>query len=156
MGVSGQRHARLCFSPGKRAIGTHWTGGWVGHRAGLDTDAREKILSPLPGIEPQSPRRPVRSQTLYWLSYPAHDLQPSGCKYEFKVSGVTALRWTATILETARRVLPALRLGRIKWKYTDENCTVRTFEIWCYYQMLSRRSNETGWDVWGMWHEWGR
>jgi hypothetical protein len=25
---------------------------------------------PLPGIEPQSPGRPVRSQTLYWLSYP--------------------------------------------------------------------------------------
>jgi hypothetical protein len=35
-----------------------------------DTEARGKILLPLPGIEPQSPGRPVRSQTLYWLSYP--------------------------------------------------------------------------------------
>jgi hypothetical protein len=25
---------------------------------------------PLPGTEPRSPGRPVRSQTLYWLSYP--------------------------------------------------------------------------------------
>jgi hypothetical protein len=27
-------------------------------------------LEPLPGIEPRSPGRPLRSQTLYWLSYP--------------------------------------------------------------------------------------
>jgi hypothetical protein len=27
---------------------------------------------PLPGIEPRSPGCPARSQTLYWLSYPAH------------------------------------------------------------------------------------
>jgi hypothetical protein len=47
---------------------THRTGGWVGPTAGMVTEARGKILSPLPGIEP----RPVRSQTLYWLSYPAH------------------------------------------------------------------------------------
>jgi hypothetical protein len=40
MGVSGQRHApRPRFSPGERALGTHWTGDWVGPRAGLDTEA---------------------------------------------------------------------------------------------------------------------
>jgi hypothetical protein len=37
----------------------------VGHRAGLDTEARGKILSTLPGIEPRSPDRPARSRTLY-------------------------------------------------------------------------------------------
>jgi hypothetical protein len=36
----------------------------VGHIAGLDTKARGNILSPLPGIEPRSPSRPARSQTL--------------------------------------------------------------------------------------------
>jgi hypothetical protein len=36
----------------------------VGHRAGLDTDAIGKILSPLLGIEPRSPGGPARSQTL--------------------------------------------------------------------------------------------
>jgi hypothetical protein len=52
------------FSPEERTLGTHCTGGWVGPRAGLDTEVRGKILSPLPGIEPRSPFRPARSQTL--------------------------------------------------------------------------------------------
>jgi hypothetical protein len=43
----------------------------VGPRAGVDTEVRGKILLFLPGIEPRSPGRPVRSQTLYCLSYPA-------------------------------------------------------------------------------------
>jgi hypothetical protein len=33
------------FSPGERTPGTHWTGGWVGPRAGLGTEARGKILN---------------------------------------------------------------------------------------------------------------
>jgi hypothetical protein len=53
------------FIPGERTPSTHCTGGWVGPRAGLDTEARGKILSPLPGTEPRSHGRPVRSQTLY-------------------------------------------------------------------------------------------
>jgi hypothetical protein len=60
------------FSPGERTPGTHCTGGWVGPRAGLDTETRGKIILPRSGIEPRSPSRLVRSQTLYWLSYPAH------------------------------------------------------------------------------------
>jgi hypothetical protein len=55
--------------PGKGPSGTRCTGGWEGPRACLDTEVTGKILSPLPGIEPRSPGRPVRSQTLYWLSY---------------------------------------------------------------------------------------
>jgi hypothetical protein len=41
------------YSPGERAPGTHYTGGWVGPKAGLDTEAKGKILSPLLGMEPQ-------------------------------------------------------------------------------------------------------
>jgi hypothetical protein len=62
-GVSGQRHAPAALYPQVRTPGTHCTGGWVGPRASLDTEARGKILSPLPGIEPQSPLDPSRSQT---------------------------------------------------------------------------------------------
>jgi hypothetical protein len=62
---------RPLFTPGERTPGTHWTGGWVGPRAGLDTEVRGKILSTLPGVEPRSPGRPARSQTLYCLSYPS-------------------------------------------------------------------------------------
>jgi hypothetical protein len=45
--------------------GTHWAGGWVDPRTGPDTVARGKILLPLPGIEPQSPGRAVRTHALY-------------------------------------------------------------------------------------------
>jgi hypothetical protein len=53
------------FTPGQRTPGTHCTGGWVGPRAGLDTEDRGKIFSPLPGIERRSPGRLARRQTLY-------------------------------------------------------------------------------------------
>jgi len=35
MCVGGQHHAPAALPPGKRP-GTHRTGGWVGHRAGVD------------------------------------------------------------------------------------------------------------------------
>jgi hypothetical protein len=44
MGVSGQRHALTALCPGERTPGTHFTGDWVGPRAGLDTEVRGKIL----------------------------------------------------------------------------------------------------------------
>jgi hypothetical protein len=53
------------FTPGERTPGTHWIGGWVDLRAGLDAGARKKILCPCRGSNPD---RPARSQTLYWLS----------------------------------------------------------------------------------------
>jgi hypothetical protein len=65
MGVSGQYHAQAALCPRGITPGTHCKGNWVGLRAGLNTEVRGKILLPLPGFEPQSPGRPVRSQTLY-------------------------------------------------------------------------------------------
>jgi hypothetical protein len=53
--------------------------GWA-PRVGLDTEVRGKILLPLKGIEPGSPDRPTRSQTLYSLSYPAHKREPDAHK----------------------------------------------------------------------------
>jgi hypothetical protein len=69
------------FSPGERTPRTHCTGGWVGPRAGLDTEVRGKILSLLPGIEPRSSGRPARSQTLHWLSYRLTSITVSPLKY---------------------------------------------------------------------------
>jgi hypothetical protein len=54
------------FIPGERTPCTHWTGGWVGPRAGLDAEATGKNLCPCRGMNPSCP---VRSQTPYWLSY---------------------------------------------------------------------------------------
>jgi hypothetical protein len=65
MGVSGQRHALAALYLRGKDPSTLWTGGWVGPRAGLDTEVRGKNPLPPPGIEPRSPGRPARSQTLY-------------------------------------------------------------------------------------------
>jgi hypothetical protein len=54
---------RLRFTPS-----THCIEGWVGSRAGLDTEARREILCLCRG---SNPGRPVHSQSLYRLSYPS-------------------------------------------------------------------------------------
>jgi hypothetical protein len=50
------------FPPGENAPGTHWIGGWVNPRAGLDDVEKRKFLT--------LPDRPARRQSLYRLSYP--------------------------------------------------------------------------------------
>jgi hypothetical protein len=56
--------------------GPHCTGGWVGPRAGLDTEATGKILSPLPRIELDSPVvRPVARQKLYNMKENCYDTE---------------------------------------------------------------------------------
>jgi hypothetical protein len=55
MGMSGQRYAPAALYPRERTPGTHWTGCWVGPRAGLDTDDRGKILCPCRGSNPDRP-----------------------------------------------------------------------------------------------------
>jgi hypothetical protein len=56
------------FTLGERAPGTHWIGGWVDPRAGLDDMEKRKIL-PLPGLELRPLGRPARRQSLYRLRY---------------------------------------------------------------------------------------
>jgi hypothetical protein len=55
MGVIGQHHAPTALCPGERTPGTHCTGGWVGLRAGLDTEVRGKIRFPYRGSNPDLP-----------------------------------------------------------------------------------------------------
>jgi hypothetical protein len=62
MGVSRQHHAPAALTPREKTPGTHCTGGWVGPRAGLNAEARRKILCSCRGSNPD---RPARSQTLY-------------------------------------------------------------------------------------------
>jgi hypothetical protein len=53
------------FTPGERARGTHWIGGWMGPRGGLDAVEKRKILS----CRVYNPDCPTRSPSLYRLSY---------------------------------------------------------------------------------------
>jgi hypothetical protein len=41
--------------PRRKTAGTHCTGGWVGLRAGLDTEVTGKFLCPCRGPNPDSP-----------------------------------------------------------------------------------------------------
>jgi hypothetical protein len=47
MEVSGQ----MQLWPEEKVLGTHWIGGWIVLRAGLEMVAKRKIFSPLPVIE---------------------------------------------------------------------------------------------------------
>jgi hypothetical protein len=58
--------------PREKSPGTHWKGGWVGPRNGLDDVERWKTL-PLPGLELQPLGRPARRQSLYRLHYSDDD-----------------------------------------------------------------------------------
>jgi hypothetical protein len=66
MGVSAQRHAPAALYPRGKDPRTHWIGGWLGPRAGLDAGAGRKILYFCRGSNPDCP---ARSQILYCLSY---------------------------------------------------------------------------------------
>jgi hypothetical protein len=48
------------FTPGESVPGTHWIGGWVGPRAGLDAAEKRTFLT-LPKLELRPVGRPVRS-----------------------------------------------------------------------------------------------
>jgi hypothetical protein len=56
------------FTPGERTPDTHWIGGWVDPRAGLD-DVEKRTFLTLPGLELRLLGRPVPSQPLYRLRY---------------------------------------------------------------------------------------
>jgi hypothetical protein len=51
------------FTPGEKAPGTHWIGGWVDSKAGLDDVEKRKIF-PLPGLKLQPLGCSAHSQLL--------------------------------------------------------------------------------------------
>jgi hypothetical protein len=67
-GMSGRRHAPAALYSWERTPGTHWIGGWVSLRAGLDTQARVKILCLCWG---SNPGHPICSRLL--IRFKAHE-----------------------------------------------------------------------------------
>jgi hypothetical protein len=70
MGVSGQRHAPSALCPRGKDSQYPLDRRLGGPQSRSRHRGWRKNYFPLPGIEPRSPSRPVRNQTLYWLSYP--------------------------------------------------------------------------------------
>jgi hypothetical protein len=59
--------SRACrFTPGERASGTHWIGGWVDSSVN-DVDNRQFLTSP--GLEMRPLVRPARSQSTDYAKY---------------------------------------------------------------------------------------
>jgi hypothetical protein len=56
------------LTPGEKAAGTRWIGGWVGPRAGPG-DMEKLQFFTLPGLELRLLGRPARSQSLHRLTY---------------------------------------------------------------------------------------
>jgi hypothetical protein len=57
------------LTPGERTPGTHCAGGWVGPRAGLEKEARVKILCPCRGSNPDLPVvQPVVKHYTAWAT----------------------------------------------------------------------------------------
>ena len=63
--MKGQRHAPAALYPRERH-GTHCTGGWVGHRAGLDRCGKSR---PPPGFDPRTVQ-PVASRYTDYATQP--------------------------------------------------------------------------------------
>jgi hypothetical protein len=76
-----------CFTPAERAPGTHWIGGWVDPRAGLD-DVEKRTFLTLPGLELRHLGRPASSQSLNRLHYHGSPFWPGMCairRFEIRV-----------------------------------------------------------------------
>jgi hypothetical protein len=102
MGVSGQRHAPAAIYSREWTLSTHWIGGWVGLRAGLDTEARGKILCLC--LE-SNPGHAVCSQTLYWRNFSSSCEQ---CRKDQRVSygdGPTHTNVTSNVHLTSRLLI---------------------------------------------------
>jgi hypothetical protein len=65
----GISHPHRSYYPQEKSPRTHWIGGWVGLRTGLDDVEKRKFFI-LPGLELRPFGRPARSQSLYRQRYP--------------------------------------------------------------------------------------
>jgi hypothetical protein len=127
MGVSGHQHALALLHLWERTPGTHWIGGWVGLRAGLDTEARRKIICPCRG---SNPGHRVWRQILYCLSY-SSALVVTVVKQTIKDENWYISTYTTGIIsnvfrpmKTRIKVYNTLALPTLL--YSSENWTIKT------------------------------
>jgi hypothetical protein len=144
MGVSGQHHAPATLYPKERIPGTHWAGGWVGLRAGLGAEVRRKILCPCWG---SNPGHPVRSQTLYWLSYPA----PCCFIWTWNLSFILREEYKWRVFKNSVLTVYGPKRKEVTgswWKLHNEELEICTLHQ-IFMVMKSRKMRPKG-----MWHTW--
>jgi hypothetical protein len=132
------------FTPGESTPGTHWTGGWVSPRAGLDTRGLRKNPLPLLGIEPRSPGRPARSQTIYCLSYPGSKIP----RYTIKIMQNNRRSWIDQ--PTGYSDVTAVKHGsktRTRGKKTNRSGRNENFKALCRIYKTRQKRN-TQWNSW--------
>jgi hypothetical protein len=85
------------FTHGERTPGTHCTGGWVGPRSGLDTEARGKTLCPCRGSNPNRPVvQPVVRHYTAWANtyiFKCWCVRRSFCVLLFTTTGYLCTRY---------------------------------------------------------------
>jgi hypothetical protein len=113
MGVNVSITPQSRFTPG-----THWTGGWVGPRAGLDTEDTGKILCLCRGSKPDRHVVQPVVKTPFRLSYPA----PAFVHLLLK----TRSKETVITLGYCRHV----RCCRVAWERPASNLLLRKYESW--------------------------
>jgi hypothetical protein len=134
------------FSPRERTLDTHWLAGWVGLRAGLDTEARGKVFCVCRG---SNPGRPLCSQTLYWLSDPAR-IEPERDKSGFALYGQSnCRRFHGTIFpirlmlqSTDHEFIPAMNASLAAMQGSASGSNVRYYLTWKHSPL--KEGNEQG------------
>jgi hypothetical protein len=102
------------FTPGERTPGTHWIGGWVGLRAGLDAETGVKILC---FCRRSNRDRPARTQTDWATPTPSNECPDEGRLWGWVDMTQGSVLQRALILQVLHlRVEPSVLVNReVKW-----------------------------------------
>jgi hypothetical protein len=137
--------------PRERAPGTHWTGGCVDPRAGLDA-VKRKISCP---CGKSNHGRPARSLSLYWLSHPGspYFIVLFYCPRKIMVHVYSevgfshTLTWKYEILLFSKYVNYYVSVCIEGGISQSEPCTVRVIKswIWARYVVRLTKSRNACW-----------
>jgi hypothetical protein len=109
---SASRHGR--FTPRERALDTHWIGGWLGPRAGLDAVVRRKIS--LPGLEPPIIQPVAQSCTTF--IFKKINIRETGKWYS---SSHTNCHWFRQMYKGASCFVKVTKITSIRKRSAQEN-----------------------------------
>jgi hypothetical protein len=131
------------FTPREKAPGTHWIGGWVGSRAGLDAVVKRKIPSSRQESNPRTPIvQPVAQRYTNWAITAYGPL----CITKFNWCQVF-LPWEANCpgLETDQSPPFSAEVNNT-WRYTS----ISPIRLWRRFPcLIKHHAMKTDWMIWG-------